>query len=82
MPNLFSKIAATGGLLKLFSGGIQQKSIVSVYDVVRCMKFMAEQNNISREITIFIIAHRSTSIKGCDKTINLENGTIKDVRIF
>ena len=39
-------------------------------------------NNLSREITIFIIAHRYSSIKGCDKTINLEDGKIKDARIF
>lgn len=48
MPNLFSKIASQNGTISLFSGGVQLKSLVPVYDVARCMKFMAE-NNINRE---------------------------------
>ncbi len=50
MPNLFSKIASQKGTIKLFSGGIQQKSLVSVYDVVRYMKFLAERKDINKEI--------------------------------
>ena len=50
MPNLFSKITSQDGTIRLFSGGIQHKSLVSVFDVVRCLKFMAESDNISREI--------------------------------
>ena len=50
MPNLFSKIAAENGTIKLFSAGVQLKSLVPIFDVVRCMKFMAEQNHINREI--------------------------------
>ena len=49
MPNLFSKIASQNGTLKLFSGGIQLKSLVPLVDVARCFKFMAEKNNIKRE---------------------------------
>lgn len=50
MPNLFSKISSQNGTIKMFSGGIQHKSLVSVFDVARCLKFMAESNDISREI--------------------------------
>ena len=38
MPNLFSKIASQNGTIKLFSGGIQHKSLVTIFDVVRCLK--------------------------------------------
>ena len=40
MPNLFSKIASQNGQIKLFAGGKQFKSLVSLIDVVRCFKFM------------------------------------------
>ena len=50
MPNLFSKITSQNGTIKLFSGGVQHKSLVSLFDVVRCLKFMAENKNINREI--------------------------------
>lgn len=50
MPNLFSKIASQKGTIKLFSGGIQHKSLVSIFDVVKCMKFVAENKKINREI--------------------------------
>jgi len=49
MPNLFSKIAAQNLQIKLFSGGVQYKSLVSVIDIARCFKFVAE-NNINNEI--------------------------------
>jgi nucleoside-diphosphate-sugar epimerase/quercetin dioxygenase-like cupin family protein len=49
MPNLFSKIASQNGTIKLFSGGVQLKSLVPLIDVVRCFKFMAESKEISRE---------------------------------
>ena len=50
MPNLFSKIASQDGTISLFSGGVQLKSIVPLIDVARCFKFMAERNDITREI--------------------------------
>ena len=46
--NLFSKIASQNGTIKLFSGGKQIKSVVPLIDVVRCMKFMEENNKIKR----------------------------------
>ena len=50
MPNLFSKIAAFDGEITLYSGGDQLKSLVSVYDVARCMEFVGENKNINNEI--------------------------------
>ena len=50
MPNLFSKIAASNGKIKLFSRGEQFKSLVSVYDVARCLKFVGQKEEISKEI--------------------------------
>ena len=49
MPNLFSRIASQNGVLKLFSGGVQLKSLVPLIDVARCFKFMAENKNINKE---------------------------------
>lgn len=60
MPNLFSKITSQNGIIKLFSRGIQHKSMVAVKDVVRAMKFLAE-SNINREI--FHISNESKTIK-------------------
>ena len=50
MPNLFSKIASEGGTIKLFAKGDQFKSLVSVYDVARCLQFVGEADEISNEI--------------------------------
>jgi nucleoside-diphosphate-sugar epimerase len=49
MPNLFSKIASQEGIIKLFSGGRQVKSLVPLIDVARCFKNMEERNDISSE---------------------------------
>ncbi len=62
MPNLFSKLASQkNGKISLFSGGVQLKSLVSVIDVVRCMKFVAENKNINHEI--FHVSNESLSVK-------------------
>lgn len=66
MPNLFSKISSLDGTIKLFSGGVQLKSLVPLIDVARCMKFMAERNDISREIF----------------HLSKENMTVKDVALL
>ena len=50
MPNLFSKIASQNGVLKLFSGGKQIKSLVPLIDVARCFKFVEEKKDINKEI--------------------------------
>jgi len=49
MPNLFSKIASQNGVISLFGGGKQIKSVVPLIDVVRCMKFMEENEKNERE---------------------------------
>ena len=50
MPNLFSKIASQNGVLKLFSGGKQIKSLVPLIDVARCFKFIEERKDINNEL--------------------------------
>ena len=45
MPNLFSKITSQNGKIKLFGGGVQLKSLVSLIDVARCFKFIEEKND-------------------------------------
>jgi nucleoside-diphosphate-sugar epimerase len=49
MPNLFSKIASQDGVIKLFAGGRQIKSLVPLVDVARCFKNMEEREDISSE---------------------------------
>ena len=49
MPNLFSKIASQDGVIKLFAGGRQIKSLVPLVDVARCFKSMEEKENITAE---------------------------------
>jgi len=50
MPNLFSKIASQNGVLKLFAGGRQIKSLVPLVDVARCFKYMEEREDISSDL--------------------------------
>jgi nucleoside-diphosphate-sugar epimerase/dTDP-4-dehydrorhamnose 3,5-epimerase-like enzyme/SAM-dependent methyltransferase len=61
MPNLFSKISSLNGTINLFSGGRQIKSLVPLQDVVRCFKFMEENNKINKEI--FHLAKENSSVK-------------------
>ena len=49
MANLFSKISSQNGILKLFSGGKQIKSLVPLIDVARCFKFMEEREDLFSE---------------------------------
>ena len=62
MPNLFSKIASQDGLIKLFSGGKQIKSLVPLLDVARCFKFMEENENINSET--FHVTKDSITVRG------------------
>jgi 2-polyprenyl-3-methyl-5-hydroxy-6-metoxy-1,4-benzoquinol methylase len=50
MANFFAKTASQDGVLRLFAGGRQIKSLVPLIDVARCFKFMEEKSNISKEI--------------------------------
>jgi len=61
MPNLFSKITSQNGTIKLFSGGKQLKSLVCLIDVVRCMKFVEENEKIKKEI--FHLVNEQTTVK-------------------
>jgi len=61
MPNLFSKIASQDGVLKLFAGGRQIKSLVPLIDVARCFKEMEERNSISSET--FNLTKDSVTVK-------------------
>jgi len=61
MPNLFSKITSQDGVIKLFSGGKQLKSLVSLIDVVRCMKFVEEKEEIKNET--FHLVNEQTTVK-------------------
>jgi nucleoside-diphosphate-sugar epimerase/dTDP-4-dehydrorhamnose 3,5-epimerase-like enzyme/SAM-dependent methyltransferase len=60
MPNLFSKIASQNGTIKLFSKGVQLKSLVPLIDVARCFKFMAD-SDISNET--FHLSKETVTVK-------------------
>lgn len=66
MPNLFSKIASQNGTIKLFGGGVQLKSLVSLIDVARCFKFVEENKNFRSGIY----------------NLSKENITVKDVALI
>jgi len=61
VPNLFSKITAENGTIKLFGKGVQLKSLVSLIDVARCFKYVEENNKINKEI--FHISKENLTIK-------------------
>ena len=50
MANFFSKMASQNGVLKLFAGGRQIKSLVPLIDVARCFKFIEEREDITSEL--------------------------------
>lgn len=60
MPNLFSKMASQNQNIKLFSGGIQFKSLVNLIDVARCFKFM-EDSSVKNEI--FHLVNEQSTVK-------------------
>ncbi len=53
MANFFSKMASQNGMLRLFGGGRQLKSLVPLIDVARCFKFMEERDDLSNELYNF-----------------------------
>ena len=61
MPNLFSKIASQNGVIKMFAGGRQIKSLVPLIDVARCFKNMEEKDDIVYET--FNFAKDTISVK-------------------
>ncbi len=50
MANHFSRMASQDGVLKLFAGGRQIKSLVPLIDVARCFKFMEERDDLSYDL--------------------------------
>ena len=74
MPNLFSKITSQNGSIKLFSGGVQIKSLVGLVDVARCIKFM-EGGEISRET--FHLSSESMTVKEVAEICQECNSSIK-----
>ena len=50
MANYFAKVTSQNGVLRLFAGGKQIKSLVPLIDVARCFKFMEERKDLSFEI--------------------------------
>ena len=65
MPNLFSKMTANKQTIKLFGGGVQWKSLVSLLDVARCMRFVAERDDIQRET--FHLRNENMTVKDVAK---------------
>ena len=61
MVNFFSKVASQNGILKLFAGGRQIKSLVPLIDVARCFKFMEEREDLNSEI--FNLTKDTVSVK-------------------
>jgi len=75
MPNLFSKITSQDGIIKLFSGGKQLKSLVSLIDVVRCLKFVEEKEEIQNET--FHLVNEQTTVKKVAELCKKINPKIK-----
>ena len=71
MPNLFSKFTSQNETISLFSGGRQLKSLVPLIDVVRCMKFMSENNEINNET--FNLVKDSVTVKEVAETCKKYN---------
>ena len=61
MPNLFSKIASQNGTIKLFGGGVQFKSLISLIDVARCFKFVEENKSFNKGI--YNLTNENTTVK-------------------
>lgn len=43
---------------------------------------MSELNNLDDSLTIFIVAHRLTTLENCDQIVELEDGKIKSVNTY
>ena len=75
MPNLFSKIASQNGEINLFAGGKQIKSVVPLMDVVRCMKFMEENEKIKKET--FNLVKETVTVKEVAEICKKHNPNVK-----
>ncbi len=83
MPNLFSKLAAQNLDITLHGRGEQLKSLVSVKDVARCLKFTAENDDLNKEI--YHCVSENIKVKDvaaiCKKFVNELNINISDEEI-
>ena len=61
MANFFSKVASQDGTLRLFAGGKQIKSLVSLVDVARCFKFMEERKDLNFDV--FNLTKETVTVK-------------------
>ena len=43
------------------------------------MMVMDAINSLSNQITVLIVAHRQSTLKGCDTIIELESGKVKNI---
>ena len=43
---------------------------------------MSELNNLDDSLTIFIVAHRLTTLENCDQIVELEDGKIKSISTY
>ena len=75
MPNLFSKMVSQNQNIKLFSGGIQYKSLVNLIDVARCFKFMAE-SEIKNE-TFHLVNEQATVKEVAEYIVEKTNSSSK-----
>ena len=75
MPNLFSKITSQNGEINLFAGGKQIKSVVPLIDVVRCMKFMEENDKINNET--FNLVKETVTVKEVAEICKKHNPKVK-----
>ena len=73
MPNLFAKISAQNGTIKLYSGGTQYKSIASVFDIARCFKYLGETKT---ESGVFHVSNENITVaevaKICSEYSNVQ----------
>lgn len=74
MPNLFSKIASQNGEITLFSGGLTHKSLVSVLDVVRALRFFGD-SEIKNET--YHLTNENISVKDVSTICKLYNPKVK-----
>lgn len=67
MPNLFSKMSSQNQTIKLFGKGVQYKSLVSVYDVARCIKYF-EESYIKNET--YHLTNENMTVKEVAELVN------------
>ena len=78
MPNLFAKNTAMNKDIKLYSGGRQLKSLVSVFDVARCLEFTGENPEIKNQI--FNCVNENTTVEGVAKFCKKANPNIELIK--